>query len=117
MVRKERFEPSSFGKLQRPPATKNRRVPPEKGPVKGKVIQTLAKEVKAVGISVVRDDASGLQFKCKSCRKAWSISWDADEEQAVRGWWRCPGGCNSNLVRSSDVNFRQLWRGGRGGTK
>jgi hypothetical protein len=78
---------------------------------------TLAKEIKAVGISVVGDDASGLKFKCKSCRKEWSIRWDAEEEQAVNGWWRCPGGCNANLVRSSDIDFRQLWRGGQGGTK
>jgi len=62
-------------------------------PVKGRGVETLAKEVKAVGISVVRDDASGLQFKCKSCRKAWSIKWDESEE-VVRGWWRCPGGCS-----------------------
>ena len=90
-----------------------KRVPPEMGPVKGRIIETLAKEVKAAGISVVHDDASGLQFKCKSCRKAWSIKWDESEE-VVRGWWRCPGGCNANVVRSSDVDPRWLWRNGRG---
>jgi len=86
------------------------------GPVKGRIIETLAKEVKAVGISVVRDDASGLEFKCKSCRKGWSIKWDESEE-VVRGWWRCPGGCNANVVRSSDVDLRWLWRNGRGEEK
>jgi len=84
--------------------------------VKWKVGETLAKEVKAVRISVVGGDGSGLQFKCKLCRKAWSIKWDQSEE-VVRGWWRCPGGCNSNVVRSSDVDLRWLWRKGQGGAK
>ena len=84
--------------------------------MKEKVGVTLAKEVKAVGISVVGDDGSGLKFKCKSCRKQWNIKWDESEE-VVRGWWRCPGGCNANAVRSSDVDPSWLWRKGQGGEK
>jgi hypothetical protein len=80
--------------------------------VKSKIGDTLAKEMKAVGVSIVGDDGSGVKFKCRSCGKAWSIKWDGNEE-AVRGWWRCPGGCNANVVRASKVDFRRLWGEGQ----
>jgi hypothetical protein len=75
--------------------------------VKSKIGATLAKEIKALGIALVSDDGSALKFKCKSCGKAWSIKWDGSEE-ALRDWWRCPGGCNANLARSPELNFRGL---------
>jgi hypothetical protein len=73
-----------------------------------KIGDALAKEMKAVGIAVVGDDSSDLKFKCKSCGEGWSVKWDGNEE-AVRGWWRCPGGCNADIVRASKIDFRQLW--------
>jgi len=69
--------------------------------------QALAKELRAVGITVVGDDGSALKFKCRSCGKPWSMKWDANEE-AIRGWWRCPGGCNANVVRTPEFDFRRL---------
>jgi hypothetical protein len=86
---------------------------PQESKVKAKVGETLAKEVKAVGVAVIGDDGSGLEFKCRSCRKTWGIKWDESDE-VMRGWWRCPGGCNANVVRSSDRDLRWLWRKGRG---
>ena len=76
--------------------------------MKSRIGQTLAKEIKAVGISCVGEDGSSVKFKCRSCGEAWSVDW-AGNEEAARGWWRCPGGCNANVVRASKVDFRQLW--------
>ena len=84
--------------------------------MKTKISDSLAKELKAVGISVVGDDGSDLKFKCRLCGEKWSIKWEGDEE-AVRGWWRCPAGCNGNIVRASKVDFKQLWSGEPRGTK
>ena len=84
--------------------------------MKPRLDATLAHEIKAVGISVVGDDGSVLKFKCKLCGETWSGQRDGDDE-VVRGWWRCPGGCNANIVRPSDVDFRQLWGGEQRGTK
>ncbi len=75
--------------------------------VTSSISDALAKEMKAVGISVVSDDASALKLKCRSCGKAWSIKWDENEE-AVRGWWRCPGGCNANVVRTPEFDFGRV---------
>ena len=73
-----------------------------------KISDALGKEMKALGISVAGSNGSDLKFKCKLCGEGWSVKWDGDDE-ALRGWWRCPGGCNADITRASKADFRELW--------
>ena len=66
----------------------------------------LMREMRATGIHLA-DDGSALRFRCKTCAQSWTSRWEGGHE-AIRGWWRCPDGCNSDAVRPSEMD-QKIW--------